>query len=163
MEDLRRDYSLLTRNPYINVDNDLASYFDQIIISVSSLVSRRFGFHRNIICVHAKTLKEATYKLKMSNKVSEESHQHSVKFPIHGTGQGSTASPSLWLFISSTLFKAHSSKAHGMLFQTPDGAVSLHITIIGFVDDSTVVTGVSPSDPVEELLKRMEHDAQLWN
>ena len=58
----------------------------------------------------------------------------------------------------STLFEAH-----GMLFQTPDGAVSLHITIIGFVDDSTVVTGVSPSDPVEELLKRMEHDAQLWN
>ena len=46
-------------------------------------------------------------------------------------------------------------------FQIPDGAVSLHITIIGFVDDTTVITGGSPSDPVEELLKKMERGAQL--
>ena len=59
--------------------------------------------------------------------------------------------------------KAHSGKAHGMIFKTPDGKIVLHITIVGFVDNTTVITDGSQYKPIDQLLKRMQQDADLWN
>ena len=53
------------------------------------------------------------------------------------------------------LFKAHSGKAHGTIFKTPDDKIVLHITIVGFVDDTTVITGGTQERPIDQLLKRM--------
>ena len=131
-----------------------------MLISFSSLTSRGFGIHRNVICVHAKTLHEATaYKLKTASWTTEKSYQHCTQFPIHGIGQGAANAPS----ISSYLFKAHSGKAHGMIFKTPDGGIVLYITIVGFVNNTTVITGGTQEKPIENLLKRMQQDADLWN
>ena len=134
-----------------------------MIFSVSSLASQGYGIHRNVICVHAKTLEEATFKLNSASKMTETSYQHCAQFPTHGLDQGTANAPSIFLFISSQLFKAHSGKAHGMIFKRPDGKVVLHITIVGFLDNATVITGGTQERPIEQLLKRMHHDADLWN
>ena len=76
MEELRRDYSLLTRTPYTNFDSDASAAYNREIVSVSSLASRGYGIHRNVICVRAKTLQEATYKLKTASQTTETSYQH---------------------------------------------------------------------------------------
>ena len=82
MEELRRDYSLLTRTPYTNFDSGNAAAYDRVIVSFSSLASRGYGIHRNVICVHAKTLEEATYKLKTASQTTETSYKHCTQFPI---------------------------------------------------------------------------------
>ena len=113
--------------------------------------------------MHAKTLEEATYKLKISNKVTDEGYQHSTKLPIYGSGQGAANSPAVWAFISSKLFTAHTSRANGCNFKSPEGDISLHMAVIGFVDDSTIMTDGQAQEPVEELLKRIQEDGELWS
>ena len=64
LEELQLNYSLLTRTPYSNLDNDMIACYDLILIPISSMTSKSFGIHRDIIFVHVQTLEEATYKLK---------------------------------------------------------------------------------------------------
>ena len=163
MEELRLDYSQLTRTPYTNFDNDCTSNFDRILMPLASLAARGFGIHRQVVFVHANTLENAIFKLKLSNKVTDEAYRQCVKFPIHGTGQGSGNSPVIWCFISSKLFTSYDQKCHGMTFSSPDKSVSLTLNIIGFVDDTTCMTAGDPSKPLIDMLHRMQHDAQLWN
>jgi hypothetical protein len=88
---------------------------------IASLAGRKYRIHKDIIFIHVQTLEEAEFKLKMSTKISDTTYRHCVKFPIHGTGQGSSNSPMLWCFISSVLFQSHNKQAHGMEFTSPDG------------------------------------------
>ena len=163
LEELRFDYSTLTRYPLANFDNDATACYDRILCSVSSLAGRKYGIHKDIIFIHAQTLEEAEYKLKTSTKISDTSYKHCIKFPIHGTGQGSTNSPMIWCFISSVLFESHNEKAHGMLFESPAGDMVVRFNMVGFVDDSTCITGGTKNDTVEQLLATMKEDAQLWH
>lgn len=163
MEELRLDYSLLTRSPFINFDNDATACFDRILLPISSLVARSNGIHKNVVFVHATTLQEAKFKLKLGKHVSDAFYKHCITFPIHGSGQGSSNSPTIWCFVSSTLFKCHDRHAHGMNFTCPTGDISFTITILGFVDDSTVVTGDKPGQSVQSLLNKASQDAQHWN
>ena len=71
--------------------------------------------------IHAATLKEAKYKLKLSSNTSNSSYRHCKKFPIHGTGQGPSNSPMIWCFISSILFDCHNQKAHRITTASPNG------------------------------------------
>ena len=97
--------------------------------------------NKHVNFVHASTLEEAEYKLKLSTKVSETGYKHCIKFPIHGTGQGSTNSPMIWCFISCTLFDCHKAEANVMEILTPFGDHRVLLHMVGFVDDSTTVTG----------------------
>ena len=47
-----------------------------------------------------------------------------------------------------------------MKMMSPDGDITVQLNMIGFVDDSTYVTEGDPSKPVEDLLERIEQDAQ---
>ena len=61
-------------------------------MSVASLLGRKYKVHKKIVYVHAATLEEAEYKLKLLLKTSNTSYQHYKKFPIHETEQGSVNS-----------------------------------------------------------------------
>jgi hypothetical protein len=113
LEELRFDYAKLTRYPVANFDNDAAACYDRILCSVASLAGRKYGIHKDVIFIHAQTLEEAEFKLKSSTKVSATSCKHCMKFPIHGTGQGSSNSPTIWCFISSVLFQCYNEKHPG--------------------------------------------------
>ena len=71
---IRRDISILTRSAYTNFDNDAASCYGRIFMLVSSLSGRKYGLHKQVMYVHAATLKEAEYKLKLSSKISSASY-----------------------------------------------------------------------------------------
>jgi hypothetical protein len=63
--------------------------------------------------------------------IFKSSHSHHVEFPIFGSGQGSGNSPSIWLFISSTLCDIHQQISHGAKFVSPDGEEEVKITMVG--------------------------------
>ncbi|OEU11291.1 hypothetical protein FRACYDRAFT_246405 [Fragilariopsis cylindrus CCMP1102] len=163
LEELRFDYSLMTRFSFANFDNDATACYDRILCCIASLAGRKYGIHKDVIFVHAKTLEEAEFKLKTSTKISDTSYRHCIKFPIHGTGQGSTNSPMIWCFISSVLFQCHNQRAHGMLFESPSKDMIVRFNMVGFVDDSTCITGGNKNDTLQDLIRKMKEDAQLWH
>ena len=74
LKELRRNISILTSVSYVNFNNDATSCYNQILMSVESLLERKYGVHEKIVYVHAATLEEAKYKLKLSLKTSNTSY-----------------------------------------------------------------------------------------
>ena len=166
LEDLKIEISHLTRRPFINLDVDAASCFDRIVLPLASLINRKFGMHRSLVLVHARTLKEARYRLKTELGVSDTEYTQSVLYPLHGTGQGAGNSPHIWGLISGTLFDCQQERAYGVQFVSPDRTVNVTIHMIGFVDDSSLSVNdfLSPEPAsIDVLLKKMQYDGQLWN
>lgn len=120
LEELRYDYSLSTRDPLVQVDKDATACYDRILVELSSLTGRKYGLHKNVIFVHATTLEEAEFRIKTAAGVSAVHYTHCPMFPIYGTGQGSGNSPTIWCFISSTLFDCHQGHAYGARFHAAD-------------------------------------------
>ena len=69
----------------------------------------------------------------------------------------------IWTFVSSVLFDTQSKHCNGMFFSSPDGDCFVRYTTVGFVDDSTCITGGDSNDTYEELKSKMTQDAQLWH
>lgn len=166
IEEMENEISRASRKSMVKFDNDATSCYDRILASIASITSRKFGLHKNVAFVMARTLEEAKYKLKTALGVTDSFYQHCELFPIHGTGQGSQNSPAIWCIISSVLFDCFKTKAHGATFESPDRKQSITIYMVGFVDDSTggvnKFCAIIQPNP-EELLGLMRADAQLWN
>ena len=67
----------------------------------------------------------------------------------------------IWCFISSILFDCHNQKAQGLTTSSPNRDVVVSFSIIGFIDDSTCVTGGKRDETVDQLLVRVKDDVQL--
>ena len=76
LEELRLDYSQMTLTPFVNFDHDTKSCYDCILMPLASLAARGFGIHRQVVFVHARTLENAIFKLKLSNKVTGEAYRY---------------------------------------------------------------------------------------
>lgn len=166
LEELKYDITYLTRRTLFNFDNDATSCYDRIIVPFASLVNRKYGLHGKVVSVHATALQQARFHLKTASGISDQYYSPCDNFPIHGTGQGSGNSPSIWLFISSTLFDVHTSLAQGATFVSPDGCHSIRFSMVGFVDDSTgSCNDFQPNSQatIDELLIKMECDARIWS
>jgi hypothetical protein len=83
LEELKYDISYTSRRTLFNFDNDATSCYDRIIISLASLINRKYGLNRAVVLVHAKTLLQARYHLRNQFGFSEQFYSHSVQFAIH--------------------------------------------------------------------------------
>ena len=166
IEVLQHETYRMSMKTGINFDLDATSCYDRILTSVASLSSRRLGMHKNVLQVNTSMLEQAKYHLKTNLGISKGYYSHSAAHPIHGTGQGSGNSPSIWCFVCSSLFDAFATAAHGAKFTTYDGTMTTPIYMIGFVDDCTqrVNDFNNARQPdQDELITTMTTDAQLWN
>lgn len=166
LEELKYDISYTARRTLFNFDNDATSCYDRIIVSLASLINRKYGLNRAVTLVHANTLQQARFHLRTQLGFSDKFYTHSARFPIYGSGQGSGNSPSIWLFISSTLCDVHNNLSHGAQFTSPDGQDNIKISMVGFVDDSTGTSNdFSPQTEAATItiLRQMQYDAQIWN
>ncbi|KAG7357612.1 hypothetical protein IV203_002300 [Nitzschia inconspicua] len=165
LEELQWEISRASRRSLLRMDFDATSCYDRIIPNIANLAGRSFGQHRALCFLHAKFREDAQYILKTKLGLSEEAYSHCELHPIFGTGQGSANSPVIWVLISSRLFDAHTTKANGATFLSPDGSIKTQIYMVGFVDDSEncINDFTNPSQEVETLLHKAQQDAQLWN
>eukprot|EP00957_Ditylum_brightwellii_P131946 10061340-Ditylum_brightwellii.AAC.1 len=83
-------------------------------------------------------------------------------FPIYGTEQGSTNSPTIWLIISSTLFNIQEELSNGAIFSDTFQEIEVHITLAGFVYDVAGQTNNFYNENVtpDMLIHLMQKDAQ---
>ena len=73
-----------------------------------------------VCVVQGRTLHEMQFNLKTGLEISEDSYKHSIVYPIFGTGQGSSASPTVWIVILNLLINIHDQFGHGATYFSPD-------------------------------------------
>ena len=89
IEEMQIEIYRASRQPLVTFDNDATSCCDRILLNMASISCRKFGLHKNMAFVWAKTLEEAKYILCTMLGMSEKSDSHCIAFLIYGTGQGS--------------------------------------------------------------------------
>ena len=166
VEEIIYDQSRYTRTSLVNFDNDAMSCYDRIIPAFAGMTAKSYGQSDAAVFVNNITLQTAKYYLKMGGTTTAHSYQNSDSFELYGTGQGSANSPTIWAMVNSTLFTAQEELAFGAEMESPDGKLKTKTSIFGYVDDSAGrVSDFKDSleVPVNRLVEKMEHDAQVWS
>jgi hypothetical protein len=163
-KEMKYNYAILTRTPLATIDNDAKSCFDRILCNVAMMVSKYFGVDDNYCKLQSTTLKKSIFKIRTALGDSVETYKHSDKTPIHGTGQGSCASPAMWLLISSFLMDLPEQISNGMEIEDIlEHMESIRQIIEGFVDDNSLFTNLKFGDNnLQELIKKAQKDGQNW-
>jgi hypothetical protein len=166
MEELQVSISYLSWTNQATLHNNAMLCYDRIIIALENLVARQFGMPEEIGRLHGVTLlAQMKYYVSTALGISEDSYAHLEDSPVYGTGQGSCASPSIWLQICSILFNCYFQCCFGAYYESPDGETASKTGITGFVDNTKGQTNYMASKhpmPLNDLLARMQSDAQLW-
>jgi Reverse transcriptase (RNA-dependent DNA polymerase) len=161
-KEMKYEYARLTRTNLGTIDNDAKSCFDRIICNLAMLVSRYYGVPNNFCKTQATTLQNTIFKLRTALGDSKQTYKHSTKTPIHGTGQGSCASPAIWLMISSILMNILQQNAFGMKMvdvQTYQEAICQIIE--GFVDDTSIFTN-DDELTINSIREKLQSDGTWW-
>jgi Reverse transcriptase (RNA-dependent DNA polymerase) len=136
-------YATLTRSNMGTIDNDAKSCFDRILCNVAMVISGYYGVPLRFRSMQAENLQNAIFRLQTGLGDSTVTYQHSTTTPIHGTGQGSCASPAIWLMISSFFMEILADRANGMTMHNILGQEHITQWIEGFVDDTSIFTNTS--------------------
>ena len=147
-----------------SMDNDATGCYDRIIVSLGLLAARRLGLPEDSARTQAEVLQHLRYAVKTVYGISEENYQGTILAPLFGTGQGSAASPAVWLALSVVLLNAFDKLADdGFSFRDPWHEFLAKWKVFAFVDD-TSLGFVDPThlQNVEQLTARIERSAQLW-
>ena len=156
-------YSRLTRSALATMDNDAKSCYDRIICSLAMIISQYFGMSERACKMQGTTLEKMKFRLRTALGDSHENYSHSDTTPIHGTGQGSCASPAIWLTISSILMDCLSELAGGMTMINVTNEQELIQWINGFVDDTSLFCNMNlASNDINILKSKMQNDMIIW-
>ncbi len=119
---------------------------------------------QEVCSIHGETLAKMKYFVSTALGISEDSYGNTNMTPVHGTGQGSCASPSAWLQICSVLFECHERLSTGAKYFSPDRMTVVENSMTGYVDDTKCVTNDMNQThplPVNELVSTMQEDSQV--
>ena len=101
------------------------------------IVSRRLGMASPAVSTHSTVLAQMKFHLQTQFGISATYIQSSLDNFLFGTGQGSGASPAIWLLLSTVLLSAFAKKARrGMVFKSPDNQHVTERFSDAYVDDT---------------------------
>jgi hypothetical protein len=123
------------------MDNYARSCYDRIICNLAMIVSQYFWLSTTTTATQAKTLLKMRYRLRTALGDSKRYYTHTLKTPVHGTGQGRCASPCIWLLISSILMDCLSELGGGLAMQDVT-LERIHQWIDGFVLDTSLIANL---------------------
>jgi hypothetical protein len=130
------------------------------------LASRKFGMPKTTTLANVRTLEQAHYRIRTDLGLAPTGYSHSAENPIYGTGQGSSNSPMLWLFLDSILYDCYDSQARPAVYCTPDHLHRIALAMAGFVDDSNGQVNQFEKDEQERtwelILQHAKRNSQLW-
>jgi hypothetical protein len=94
---LTSDLCLILKHDLARFDNDALACYDRNIVALGMLAARWCGMPTNAIRLHAEALQFMQYTVKTMYGISENNYHGTAFAPLFGTGQGSGASPAVWL------------------------------------------------------------------
>jgi hypothetical protein len=161
---LTTDLCRILRHNMARFDNDASACYDRIIVALGMLAARRCGMPKNAVRLHADALQFMKYTVKTAFGVSESNYSGTPFAPLFGTGQGSGASPAVWLSLVVLLLHTFDRIVpHRMHFDPIDGGRSHSRSSDAFVDDTSVgFTSGNDNTSYDELIARLEFVAQSW-
>jgi hypothetical protein len=151
-----------------HMDNDATGCYDRIVTSLGMLACRRLGVPRTAIACQANVLRNMRYAVKQLTGISTKEYFGTLADPLFGTGQGSGASPAIWLALVVILLNcldrlSKDEQIPGLSFADPWEDFEANWRVGAFVDD----TNQGLMDPfgllsLEELTEKMRQAGQLW-
>jgi hypothetical protein len=95
---------------------------------------------------------------------SKETYKNSEETPIHGTGQGSCASPAIWLMISRFIMEILQFHVNGMEMIDIMKKKTITQWIEGFVDDTSIFSNTPfHCRDIIELKERLKYNSTYWS
>jgi hypothetical protein len=163
LTELTTDLCRTLKHNLARFDNDASACYDRIIVALGMLAARRCGMPTNAVSTHASALQYMKYKVKTIHGISEETYHKTQDSPLFGTGQGSGASPAVWLTLVVTLMNTLDRVIkHRMTFASPD-SLSTHTRLVdAFVDDTSLGFTDTGSLSLEDLTATLSTIAQTW-
>jgi hypothetical protein len=165
---LEKDLIRQTKTNSAHMDNDATGCYDRIIVSLGMLACRRLGMPPSAIRCQTDALLFMRYAIKHVYGISQTEYHSTMLEPLFGTGQGSGASPAIWLSLVTVLLNAFDRLADeynitGLEFQDPWHDFSEKWHIGAFVDDTNqaVLDTMSSLTP-SELTEQLRQAGQLW-
>ena len=158
------DISRQQRSPLAVFDNDAASCYDRILVNLAMVCARRLGVQTAAILAHAETLRQMKYMVKTVYGISERKYFGTDDKPLAGIGQGSGASPSVWLSLCIVLLIAYGNHApKGMEFQDPTNTIESSRVGDAFLDDMTIGFNTAENSIIlQSMVITLAKCAQLW-
>ena len=159
------DHSRLSRTNLVTIDNDAKSCYDRILKSLSMAACVSYGLPLMAAIMHNKVHHRMQHRIRTIHGLIRP-YSGTPGNDLEGTGQGSGASPAIWLIYSVTLLAAFRKYTKGITLQSPfDNSLAVLIVAILFVDDG--MPGVNDADvyepvPIIDLVQQAQNCAQSW-
>ncbi len=106
----------LTKMDLAILDNDVSFCYDHIIPKVALLACCQLGMTPQCCTLLAKSLCQMKYHISTAPRIDQRPISESPNSQLFGTGQGSGASPAVWLAMSEVLIQALKSSTTGTFF-----------------------------------------------
>ena len=164
LNQLTADLCRILKHDLARFDNDASACYDRIIVALGMLAARRCGMPVNAIRLHSEALQFMKYTVKTFYGVSEINYSGTEFAPLFGTGQGSGASPAVWLSLVVILLHTLDRIIPDRMNFTPISSGQSHSRLSdAFVDDTSVgFTSSSDNDTLTGLVSRLQKVAQTW-
>lgn len=165
---LEKDLIRQTKCNSAHMDNDATGCYDRIITSLGMIACRRLGMPTNVIRCQAETLFHMKYAVKHVYGISDCQYTSSPTEPLFGTGQGSGASPAIWLSLVVILLNSldrmsKEDNIPALSFSDPWQEILEAWRVGAFVDDTNqgIVDHTGSMSP-EELVEQLRQAGQMW-
>jgi ribonuclease HI len=158
------EFARLSRTSLVTVDNDAKSCYDRIIKSLAMTACIAVGLPLMAAIMHNKTHHGMVHQIKSRHGLLRPYHG-SDNDELEGTGQGSGASPAIWLIYSVSLLAAFRSFTPGIQVISPFESMMVFILAVFYVDDG--MPGVNDAHekaalPLAMLLDQAGKASQSW-
>lgn len=161
---LTTDLSRIQKLNMARFENDASACYDRIIVAFGMLAARRCGMPPNAVSTHASALQFMRYSVKTIYGVSEATYTGTEFEPLFGTGQGSGASPAVWLSLVVLLLRTLEKLVPDrIMFESPSRQIQQCRLVDAYVDDTSLGLTDNLSDSsLEEMIARLQIIAQTW-
>lgn len=145
-------------------ENDASACYDRILVHLGMLAARRCGMPTNAIQIHADTLERMQYKVKIAFGISNQHYSGEQGKPLFGTGQGSGASPAVWLTLVVILMNTLDRLTRERIrFRSPDSPMRHQRLTDAFVDDTSLAFNDNGHQmDYDTMINKMQQIAQNW-
>jgi hypothetical protein len=160
LTELTNDLCRLMKHNIARFDIDASTCYDRIIVTLGMLAARRCGMPDNAVSTHANCRKLMKYTVKTIHGISKENYKGTTFEPLFGTGQGSGASPAVWLTLVVVLMNTLDRVIpERMSFTAPDSDMKHSRLIDAFVDDTSLGFTNPGYLSLETMVAKLSHIA----
>ena len=171
------DDSRLWKKNFAMLFNDADGCYDRIAPVLAEIAIRRLGCPSEIAKTVTNVLQNMRHYVKTSTGISKGYIKYGKKQEIcvtdgiiiflmgliGGTGQGSGASPIIWLSILVVMIMVYKRTNKGVEIVIPKSGKKIPYHIVSYVDDNTIVKNFGTKESINEILESMKRSLMEWN